>query len=144
VIVGNEKVRSAPQIEAPQQEQTEPALERRKSREGEESGDQISVGRGPCQVERQLWGHNARNQKRESDESSAVEKQDRAEPGAPGLRPECGPEVVFGNEAPGDEAERNGQTEEEKLVHDGLGELVRSVPATFRLLSAIAADPSLG
>src|SRR5262249_9426055 len=100
-----EQIGTTPKVEHPDQDDSQPALQRRQREQGQDRGNQITVCRRVCESGRQVRRDNAGHQECQADESEAVQEEERPQGAVPRLAAQCWPEVSRRDDPPGNEAE---------------------------------------
>src|SRR5262249_41864689 len=74
-----EEIRAAPEVEHPDQGNSQPARQRRQGEQGQDRGNEIAVGSWAGERGRQVRRNHARHQERQADEPEAVQEEERPE-----------------------------------------------------------------
>src|SRR5262245_44080885 len=120
LIEGVEQIRGTPKVEDPDQADSEPAPQPRQREQGQDCGNEITICGWARESARQVRPDNAGHQEGQADESETVEQEQRLQGADPRLVAQGWPKVSRREDPPGNEAERDTDSEEGLRRHHGL------------------------
>src|SRR5262249_24180979 len=105
LVEGVQQIRTPPEVEHPDQDDSRPAPEPRQREQGQDSGNEITVGRRARVRARQVRRYDAGHQECQADEPETVQEEERPQGTDPRVVAQHLPEGSRAGEPPGQQAE---------------------------------------